>query len=66
MHFLGHKLRDGDYCKCKDRKGHTSVVDDEGYWDVCIKCNKPIVFNDTVLPPVLGPVIMRTLFPSIK
>ena len=43
MHFLGHKLRDGDYCKCKDRKGHTSVVDDEGYWDVCIKCNKPIM-----------------------
>jgi hypothetical protein len=43
MHFLGHELRDSDYCHCKDRKGHTAVVDDEGYWDFCTKCNRPIM-----------------------
>ena len=32
-----------EFCICKEQTGTYTELDDFGFWDMCIKCNKRIV-----------------------
>ena len=42
MDFKGCRLRKEDYCQCTTRKSITLYTVEEGYWDICCQCKRPI------------------------